>query len=88
MDKIKPTLRNTIRSMLDGLLPKSVLKGHGNVFVHHSWRNERKALLIPLSAGPARRVIKASTTSLRLIKNVLGTVKRDLGNNPLNSELY
>jgi hypothetical protein len=34
---------------------------------------------------PAGRVFKAPGTNLRLIKNVLDNVKRDLGNRPISS---
>jgi hypothetical protein len=36
---------------------------------------------------PGERVFKAPETSLRLIKNVLDKVKRDLGNSPLRKDL-
>jgi hypothetical protein len=37
---------------------------------------------------PGGRVFKAPGTSLRLIKNVLDKVKRELGNSPLNFKRY
>jgi hypothetical protein len=36
---------------------------------------------------PGGRVFKAPATSLRLIKNVLDKVKRDLGNSPSNPKI-
>jgi hypothetical protein len=37
---------------------------------------------------PSGRVFKAPGTSLRLIKNVLDKVKRDLGNSPLKTDIH